>query len=257
MHDRIANAITVYSLPGFREPVNCFTHLIAAVVFVGLSARLVRRGQGHSGRAVSLAVFGFTSVFLLSMSSIYHMLWPGDGRAVMERLDVSAIFALIAGTFTPAYFILYEGSARLRLLCLIWAAAVIGITLRIFFYESFTGWQGTAVFLGFGWVGAISARDLWKRYSFNFIKPLVWGGLAYTLGALLLEFHWPTLIPRILGPHELWHLAVLLGLGFHWQFIWQFADGEPAAASSEFDLQSKTENCETHPAADAARLAET
>ena len=92
MQDRIVDTITVYSLPGFREPVNCFTHLIAAVVFLGLSARLVRRGQGHSGRAAALAIFGFTSVFLLSMSSVYHMLWPGNGRAVMERLDVAAIF---------------------------------------------------------------------------------------------------------------------------------------------------------------------
>jgi channel protein (hemolysin III family) len=223
----LVDNITVYSIPGFREPVNSFTHLIAAAVFVGLTILLLRQGRENPRRTIALGVFGLSSVLLLCMSSIYHMLWPGSGRQMMERLDIAAIFVLIAGTFTPAYAILYQGTARFRLLVLIWGAAISGITLRTIFFETLSGWWGTGLFLAFGWIGAVSAWDLWKRYSFDFIKPLVWGGLAYTSGAMLLEFHWPTLIPRILGPHELWHIAVLIGLGFHWRFVWQFAHGEP------------------------------
>jgi channel protein (hemolysin III family) len=222
----IVATLDVDSLPGFREPFNCFSHQVAALVFTGLTAKLLRRGQGNSGRVLALFVFGFTSVFLLMMSGIYHMQWPGDGRDVMEQMDVAAIFGLIAGTFPPAYTILYRGPTRVWLLILIWGVAVLGITFRTIYFASMSGWLGTGLFLGFGWIGAFSAWDLWKRYSFAFIQPLVWGGLAYSCGAIFLEFHWPTLIPRILGPHELWHLAVLIGLGCHWCFVWQFADGD-------------------------------
>jgi channel protein (hemolysin III family) len=218
-------AIDVDSLLGFREPFNSASHFLGAIVFTGLMVRLLRRGEGNRARVVALVVFGATSVFLLLMSSIYHMHWPGSRRDVMEQMDVAAIFALIAGTFTPAYTILYRGPARLWLLALCWGAAILGITFRTIFFDSMSGWLGTGLFLLFGWIGAISAWDLWKRYSFAFIRPLVWGGLAYSCGAVMLEFHWPTLLPRIVGPHELWHIAVLIGLGFHWRFVWQFADG--------------------------------
>ena len=221
----IAANINVDSLPGFREPFNSISHLVAAMVFTSLMVRLLRRGRGNLARVVALAVFGFTSVFLLLMSSIYHMHWPSSSRDVMEQMDVAAIFALIAGTFTPAYAILYRGPARFWLLIISWGAAILGITFRTIFFDLMSGWMGTGLFLMFGWIGAISAWDLWKRYSFAFIQALVWGGLAYSCGAVMLEFHWPVLIPRILGPHELWHIAVLTGLGFHWRFVWQIADG--------------------------------
>lgn len=187
---------------------------------------LLRRGQGNPARVVALAVFGFTSVFLLLMSTIYHMQWPGGGRDVMEQMDVAAIFGLIAGTFTPACVILYRGPARVWLLLLNWTAALLGIIFRTLFFDTMSRWLGTGLFLVFGWIGAIAAWDLWNRYSFAFIQHLVRGGLAYSWGAIVLEFHWPTLIPGILGPHELWHIAVLTGLGFHWRFVWQFADGK-------------------------------
>lgn len=230
----IITTIDVDSLPGFREPFSSFSHLIAAVVFTGLTGLLVRRGRGDSGRVAALAVFGFTSVFLLLMSSIYHMQWPGASRDVMERIDVAAIFGLIAGTFTPTFAILYRGSTRLILLSIIWGTAVLGIAFRTIYFHSTSGWPGTGLFLAFGWIGILSAWDLWKRYSFAFVQPLIWGGLAYSCGAVLLQFHWPTLVPRVLGPHELWHVAVLIGLSCHWCFVWQFAGQSlPACKSSE------------------------
>ena len=86
---------------------------------------------------------------------------------------------------------------------------------------------GTAIFLLFGWCGLISCILLWKWYGFTFVKPLVWGGVAYTVGAIILGLNGPTLIPRVIGAHELWHVAVLIGLGLHWKFVFQFAQGPP------------------------------
>jgi hemolysin III len=66
---------------------------------------------------------------------------------------------------------------------------------------------------------------LWRRYGYRFVEPLVWGGVAYTVGAMLILFRWPIFIPGVVGYHELWHLAVLIGISLHWKFVFQFAAG--------------------------------
>jgi channel protein (hemolysin III family) len=215
--------IDVYGIPGFREPFNCFTHLLGAAVFAVLSFYLVKRGRGASGRTVCLLVMALASVALLSLSSVYHMLWPGTAREVMRRLDVAAVFVLIGGTMTPIHVILFKGFHRWGPLTLVWSLAVTGIVLRMVFFSSLPPGIGTACFVLLGWGGAISAFALWRRYGWTFVKPLVFGGIAYTVGAIILLAGWPVLIPGVIGSHELWHLAVLAGLGFHWRFVWSFA----------------------------------
>jgi channel protein (hemolysin III family) len=125
--------------------------------------------------------------------------------------------------------ILFRGFNRWAPLLLAWSAAATGITLRTIFSKSLPRGVGTAIFLLLGWGGLISCILLWRRYGFSFVKPLLWGGVAYTLGAIVLGLNWPTLIPSVVGAHELWHVAVLLGLGLHWKFVFEFASGPPGA----------------------------
>jgi hypothetical protein len=94
-----------YPLPGFSDPVSSWTHLAGAGAFACLAPSLLRRGRGDGARLAFLGVFTFSTVFLLSMSGVYHLLSPGGaGRAVLRRLDHGAIFMLIAGTFTPLHW---------------------------------------------------------------------------------------------------------------------------------------------------------
>jgi channel protein (hemolysin III family) len=223
--------ITSYAIPGFREPVCCFSHLLAAPVFAVLGFVLVKRGRGHRGRTASLAVMAFSTVFLLSMSGVYHMLGEGAGRWVMRVLDISGVFALIAGTATPVHAILFRGISRWGPLLLFWGMAATGISLRAVFVEGLPRGAGTAIFVLMGWGGLYAGVVLWRRYGSAFIRPLIWGGIAYTAGAVCLVAQWPTLIPGVVGPHEVWHGAVLVGLTLHWKFVWQFAAGPPDASS--------------------------
>ena len=101
------------------------------------------------------------------------------------------------------------------------------------YYESVTGTVGTAIFLVYGWAGVITAIVLWRRFGLAFVKPAILAGASYTAGALVLLFHSPTLVTGVIGPHELWHIAVLSGLGLHWYFVFQFASGRvPATVAS-------------------------
>ncbi|MEI8019232.1 MAG: hemolysin III family protein [Schlesneria sp.] len=217
--------IDVLPWMGCREPFSSLSHLLGAGVFAGLAVHLIRRGGADTVRATSLAVFGATSVILLLSSGIYHIFWPGPMREFMLRADVSAVFLLIAGSMTPVHAILFTGVARWGALALIWFVAIAGIVWRMLFCENTPGPAGIAFFLLFGWGSAITAFVIWRRFGWNFVQPAVLSGLAYTVGAIGLILHQPILVAGIIGPHEIWHVAVLCALGLHWQFVNHFADG--------------------------------
>jgi channel protein (hemolysin III family) len=254
----------LYSIPGFHDPVSSLTHLLGAVVFAGLSVPLLWRGWGRAGRFAALAVYAVSCVFLLSMSGVYHLIpEAGTGRLLMQRLDHAAIFVLIAGTFTPVAVLLFRGPARWGMLLLMWAAAATAITLKTIFFQQMAHGLGILLYLGLGWLGAVAAFVLWFRYGTRFILPLLWGGLAYTGGAVLEFAGWPWLIPGVVGPHELFHGMVLLGASFHWRFISRLVTGGiPWSATGAHEgrtpmesLKSIEELCVQHQLT-AAQLAE-
>jgi channel protein (hemolysin III family) len=222
-----------YPIPGFSEPVSSIMHLLGAGVFTVLSVSLLRRGRENVGRVFLLGVFAFACVFLLSMSGVYHLLSPGGaGREVMRRLDHAAIFTLIAATFTPIHGILFSGWRRWLPLTFIWAAAVTGICLKTIFFNSIPYWLGLATYLLLGWFGLISAIMLWKRFGPSYVTLPLLGGLAYTVGAIIEVVNWPVLIRGVVGPHEVFHIAVLAGIGFFWSFVHAIAAGDMSYSDS-------------------------
>ena len=228
----------IHSIPGFHEPFNALSHLIGAGVFAVFAFFLVRSARGDAGRVMFLLVFAFTSVLLLSMSGVYHMLREGStGRAVLGRLDLAAIFALIAGTHTPVQGLFFRGAARWVGLAVMWLLAATGITLFSVFYHSLPAWLGTTIYISMGWLAGSAGLVVWRRKRAAHIGLLVGGGVVYSLGAVMLGLEWPTLWPGVIGPHELWHVAVLVAMGLHWMFFFKNAratsSGEPHSTPRE------------------------
>jgi channel protein (hemolysin III family) len=214
-------------LPGFHEPFSAISHLLGAVVFVYLGYQLVMRGRGDRTRMICLGVYAGSCVLLLSMSGVYHMLVRGEtAHQVLERLDHGAIFVLIAGTFTPAHGILFHGWSRWGPIVVMWTAAITGITLKTIFFNDLAEWLGLTFYLTLGWFGAFSGIVLARRFGYPFIKPLLYGGIAYSIGGVVDFIHWRVVFPGVVHPHEVFHVAVLVGVFFHWLFVWQFATGE-------------------------------
>jgi len=208
------------AIPGFTEPFSSISHLLGALVFLVYGARLIFRARSHFGWAVAVGVFVLSGVFLLSISGVYHLLeLEGVGRVVLHRLDHAGIFALIAGTFTPVHTILFTGFWRWGFLMVIWSLAIAGITLKSIFFNELAEWVGLMGYLGLGWLGILSAYMTHRLHGFAIIKPLVFGAFAYTLGATLEFLRLPVALAGVIGPHELFHVAVLAGLAWHWIFI--------------------------------------
>jgi channel protein (hemolysin III family) len=217
--------IAVFPLPGCREPMSSISHMLGAFVFAAMAILLIRRGRGDWVRTSSLVMMAASSVLLLVLSSAYHLAWPGPARDFLLRADVAGIFLLIAGSMTPVHAILFTGRARWLALVGIWTIAIVGILFRMIFHEWISDTVGVSIFLICGWGSLSTAIVLWRRFGWEFIKPAVFAGASYTLGAIVLLFHGPTIIHGIMGPHELWHIAVLSGLAMHWRFVFQFASG--------------------------------
>jgi len=217
------NIQEIFSIPGFSEPFSSMSHLIAAFVMLILGGVLIWQGRVSRRHIITYSIFVLCGVFLLSMSGVFHLLEPNStGRLVLQRLDHAGIFLLIAGTFTPIHGILFKGWWRWGMLIPIWIIAITGLTLKTIFFIGFPEWFGLILYLGLGWLGIISAVVIKRRYGFKFVTPLIYGAIAYSSGAVMEFLRTPVLISGVVGPHELFHVAVLIGLGYHFYFVRQF-----------------------------------
>ncbi len=198
-------------------------HLAGAVFCLVAGVRLIRGTRGWA--RVSLAVFALSAVLLLTCSGVFHVWHPGAGRDVMRRVDHAAIFVLIAGTFTPIHAILFRGPSRWVMLWLIWVIALVGALLKLAFINSFHPWVGIIIYIAMGWMGLFAFVKLSIKFGAGHIVPMLLGGVAYTVGAVIEGANWPMIWPGVVRPHELFHVAVLLGLAGHWTFIARIARG--------------------------------
>ena len=209
----------IIAIPGFFEPFSAIAHLIAAVLALGLGVRFVY-GAGHGKHRLALGIFVGAAVILFALSGSYHMLeGGGTGRAVLRRADHAAIFTMIAGTMTGIHGVAFRGRWRGGFLAVVWVLAITGLTLKTVFFESMSELMGLCLYLGLGWLGALSARALYRRFGSAGVQALMWGGVFYSVGALYDFFHGPALIDGVIGHHEIFHLAVVAGTLAHWQSI--------------------------------------
>ncbi len=225
----------IVPIPGFFEPVSCMTHLLAAPLVLLMKIHLLKRCSGSSLHTLALVIYGLSILLLLSISGTYHLLTPGFlPRAVLQRLDHAAIFILIAGSFTPIHVFLFKGWRRWGFLAAVWTFALMAIAIKTIYFEVFPEWLSVGLYLAFGWCGLVTTTLLYRHYGAWSIRLLVSGGLAYSVGALLDYHRLPTLVNGVVGPHELFHLAVLVGIFLHWLFIRNIVMGAlipPEAAS--------------------------
>jgi channel protein (hemolysin III family) len=222
----VAPPTHLFPLPGLAEPVSSLTHLAGAVAFAAAAGPLLWRGRGDPRRVAALAVYALSCVLLLATSGVYHLLALGGApRATLVRFDHGLIFVFIAGTFTPTQTILFRGWRCWGPLALMWIAAATGAVLKATCFAAVAGMRGLLLYIGMGWIGGTVGVVVWRRCGARVTWPLLAGGLAYTAGAACDYWHWPVVLPGVVGPHEVFHVAVLAGAALQWRFISQIASG--------------------------------
>jgi hemolysin III len=203
----------------FREPVNGLTHLFAALLACIGVVILVVASRGDLLKQSSLAVYGVSLVALLSASAAYHLVKASPGTIRwLRKLDHSAIYLLIAGTYTPVCINLLSGFWKWGILGIIWGIALLGIVVKIFWIDS-PRWLSAAIYLGMGWLAVIGGRELLASLPPGAFTWLAAGGLMYTLGAIVYITKTFNFLPGVFGFHEVWHLFVIGGCFCHYMLM--------------------------------------
>ena len=208
----MSETLTYRSRPqSFGEEIaNSLSHgvgLLAAVAAIPtLVASAVRRGS--LADIVGASVFAVTVVLLYLTSSLYHALPRSRAKRVFRVLDHSAIFLLIAGTYTPFTLGVLHGTWGWALLGLVWGFAILGVVLKAVGGVRYPR-LSTCLYLGMGWLILIAVKPLWLRVPPAGLLWLLAGGIAYTAGVALFAAQ------RFRYTHFLWHLFVLAGTACH------------------------------------------
>jgi hypothetical protein len=139
-------------------------------------------------------------------------------------MDHAAIWLMIAATFTPIHRLLFDGFARWGVLLIVWTSAILGVALKTVFFHSIPNWLGVLAYCALGSVGVWSYLRIRARFGAWLERPFYWAGMFYVLGALFEGSQVITIIPGVIGPHELMHTATLIGLVFQWVMMVRVAD---------------------------------
>jgi len=189
---------------------NSITHGVgAALALVGATYLIIASTRGSASIIASCSVFASTLVLVYLCSTLYHSLVRTRARHVFHVLDHSAIYLLIAGTYTPFTLVSLRGAVGWTLFAIVWTLAIAGIIFKSFAVGRFAA-ASTIVYLFQGWVVVFAARPLIHAIGPQGLLWLGVGGAAYTLGVIFFA------MDRIPYFHAAWHLFVLAGSIAHY-----------------------------------------
>jgi len=193
-----------------EEKLNIISHgsgLILSIVALILLVVFAIR-EGTVWHVASFSIYGASLVILYTASTLYHYVQEPNLRYKLSILDHAAIYVLIAGSYTPFTINVLSGTFGWAMFGIIWAIAIIGITLKLFFTGKY-GRISTVAYVLMGWIGALGLTTLLENLPVEGVIWLIAGGISYTIGALIFGFK------KVQFNHAIFHMFVLLGSFCH------------------------------------------
>lgn len=200
-----------------EEVANAVSHGIATAILLAALPMLLTSAAQHSTRSLVTAwVFAASALFMYVSSTLYHALASNRAKRVFRMLDHSAIYLLIAGTYTPFTLGVLRGPMGWTMFGLIWALAIAGILMK-----ATIGYKhpklSAALYLAMGWLALIAIKSLWQLVPPWGLMWLFGGGMAYTIG---IKFFMTDYHPY---RHFIWHLFVMAGTACHFMAVWKYS----------------------------------
>ena len=209
-----------------EELANSVTHGIGIVLAIAalavLSAFAARNGDAL--HVVACSVFGAALILNYTASTLYHSVQSARIKPRLRALDHSAIFLLIAGTYTPFMLVSLRGVWGWSMLAVIWTLALLGIAMRLVLKGRFHG-VVVGLYVAMGWAVVLALEPLLRHVATGGMVLLVAGGLVYTLGVVF--YKWKSLPYN----HAIWHGFVLAGSALHFFAVLFYVIPWPAAST--------------------------
>lgn len=188
------------------------TGVLPFVVVAGII--LVIFADGVAAKTAS-AIYFASSILLFGNSALYHRFrWQPFMKKLLKRIDHANIFLLIAGTYTPIATAALAAEDGWWLLILVWSIAIAGIGFRVFWISA-PRWLYVPIYLGMGWVAVFYFADL-VAANWVMMALVAFGGLCYSVGAVVYGLKRPNPIPNHFGFHEIFHALTVVAFISHW-----------------------------------------
>jgi len=193
-----------------EEKFNVISHAIGLVLSIAALVLLVVYSSiyGSAWHIVSFSIYGASLIVLYSASTFYHYVQSPKLRHRLNIFDHSAIYVLIAGTYTPFTLVVLNGWVGWTIFGVSWGLAIVGIILKLFFTGKYDK-ISTFAYVLMGWVVIFAIKPLVHNLSFEGLMWLLAGGIFYTVGAVLYS------IKNLKFNHAIFHIFVLLGSFAH------------------------------------------
>jgi len=200
-----------------EEIANSVSHGLGLAAALAAFPVLVVMAYPHGATAVlGASVFGAAMVLLYLSSTLFHALPPSRAKRVFQLLDHSAIYLLIAGTYTPFTLGVLRGAWGWTLFGLVWGLAVLGTALKCVRGVGHTA-ISTWLYIAMGWLVLIAANTVWTLIPKWGLFWLLAGGISYTAGAIFF------MAERIRFFHFIWHLFVIAGTACHFVAVLRYS----------------------------------
>ena len=189
-----------------EEFANAFTHSIGALLSIYAIVMLAVHSHNPI-EAASTAIFGATLFILFQSSTLYHAMVNETAKKVFQKIDHSAIFMLIAGTYTPILLLVVPFPLSVALLAMTWYLAISGIV-----YSCLTlkfKYLSTGLYLVMGWLSLFLVYAIWNNASHLAVWLLLLGGLFYSAGCIFY-------LLKKKFMHSIWHIFVIAGAMCHY-----------------------------------------
>lgn len=192
---------------------NSITHGVGALLaLAGAVYLMAATARGTHRLVAACAVYAATLILVYLCSTLYHTMVRTRARHVLRVLDHSAIYLLIAGTYTPFTLVSLRGPWGWTLFGVVWALAIGGVVFKSLAVERFAAASAIAYVL-MGWIAVVAIAPLARAITWHGIAWIVAGGLFYTLGVVFFA------LDRHRYFHALWHVFVVAGSGMHFLAI--------------------------------------
>ncbi len=198
-----------------KDPLSGLLHFIGAILAIPATAILILVGLDSPWKIVSFSVYGVCLLLLFTFSTIYHWLPHrfGGKYQVFRKLDHLAIYALIAGTYTPFCLVTLRGPWGWTLFGLTWGLATLGMSIQAFYINA-PRWLTTSIYVLMGWMIVIAIKPIIAALPSLGINLLLAGGITYSLGGVIYTIKKPNFHNHF-NYHDLWHIFVLFGAFLH------------------------------------------
>jgi hemolysin III len=201
---------TTYS--PLEEKLNAISHGLGVMAATVGLIFLLMRVDGNYGQFACL-VYGLSMILMFLSSTLYHSVKSPNVKAVLKVVDHSAIYLLIAGTYTPFMILAIGGWVGLTGMVVVWSIALIGIVCKIFANQRFPK-LSVITYLSMGWIAIFFIYPLYNALSTQGLWLLFAGGLCYTLGVLFY------VAKKVQFTHAIWHVFVVAGCVCHFFSIY-------------------------------------